>query len=201
MANIVRATVSIRGIRPLCWHAFGPQSIPLPGEEQEKTGVAGNDPEEWKRTVLMTSERQLYIPASYIFSMCRTAAKHTKSGRGTIMDKVGATLVVDDNRILATRDGKPLLVPFDPCPDPEHSVYIDICGVRNPATKARNVRYRVAASPGWELTFHLLFDKTIVNREQMKAVLNDAGTLVGLADGRGIGYGRFTVENFDCEDA
>lgn len=44
MGNILNATVSIKGIRPLLWHAFGPDAIPL--EKREKTGVAGNDPEE-----------------------------------------------------------------------------------------------------------------------------------------------------------
>jgi hypothetical protein len=32
--------------------------------------------------------------------------------------------------------------------------------------------------------------------EQMRAVFHDAGTLVGLADGRSVGYGRFEVLGF-----
>lgn len=40
------------------------------------------------------------------------------------------------------------------------------------------------------------WDKTLVSRDQMRAVLNDAGTLVGLGDGRSVGYGRFTVMAF-----
>jgi hypothetical protein len=66
----------------------------------------------------------------------------------------------------------------------------------NPSTRARNVRYRLAASAGWEATFELQWDKTVVPRDQMKAVVIPAGTLVGLGDGRSVGYGRFAVKAF-----
>jgi hypothetical protein len=36
----------------------------------------------------------------------------------------------------------------------------------------------------------LLFDKTIVSRSEMEAVVIDAGKLVGLADGRSLGFER-----------
>jgi CRISPR/Cas system endoribonuclease Cas6 (RAMP superfamily) len=73
-------------------------------------------------------------------------------------------------------------------------------GVRNPSTKARNVRYRVAASKGWTCTFHLLWDKTIVSRAEMETVLIDSGKLVGIGNGRGIGMGRFEVAEFTVID-
>lgn len=88
-----------------------------------------------------------------------------------------------------------------PINDVTKPVYIDVAGVRNPSTKARNVRYRLAASPGWNAIFTILWDKTIINRELMRAVVNDAGTLVGLADGRNVGYGRFEVVSFEELDA
>ena len=36
--NIMQAKVKIKGVRPLLWHHFGPDALPL--ERQEKTGVA-----------------------------------------------------------------------------------------------------------------------------------------------------------------
>lgn len=75
-----------------------------------------------------------------------------------------------------------------------------IASVRNPSTKARNIRYRVAASAGWKLSFNLLWDKTIVSRGEMEAVCRDAGVLVGLGDGRSIGFGRFEIEEFQIAD-
>lgn len=191
--NILTAKVTIKGVRPMWWHRFGPEALPL--EKQEKTGVAGNDPEEWKRTVTATADGQLYVDPSYVFGCLRDAARHTKKGKGSIQSLVAATLQVVDNLVMVDRflpDGLNSLAT-----DPTLPVYLDIRGVRNPSTKARNVRYRVAASPGWSCTFTIQFDKTVVDRNQMQAVVIDAGKLVGLGNGRSIGMGRFEVESFE----
>jgi len=197
MGNILTAQVSIRGTRPLFWHVFGPESLPL--EKQERAGVAGNNPEEWRKTVLFTKEGQLYLRPDYVFSCLRDAARYTKKGRGSIMKYVAATLQVTDDRILIVDRFIPNFnggLPKEMPTDPDLPVYLDIRGVRNPSTKARNVRYRVTCSPGWETSFNLLWDCTIVDRGQMQAVTIDAGRLVGLADGRSIGMGRFDVVEF-----
>lgn len=194
MGSLLTAEVEIRGTRPLWWHAFGPDALPL--EKQEKTGVAGHDPEEWRKTVLATGDGRLYLPPTYIFACIRDGAKYTKKGRGSIQATVAATLQVEDDIVYTDRvlpDGEP------PC-DPTQPVYLDVRGVRNPSTKARNVRYRVAASSGWTATFHLLWNKTIVSRGEMESAANDAGLLCGLGDGRSIGMGRFDVVRFDVAD-
>ena len=72
-------------------------------------------------------------------------------------------------------------------------VYLDVRSVRNPSTRGRNVRYRVAASPGWKTSFSISWDDTLLNENEMRAVLIDAGRFVGLGDGRSIGLGRFDV--------
>ena len=190
MGNLLTAKVSIAGERPLLFHHFGPDAIPL--EKQERTGVAGNDPEEWRKTVLMTKERQLYLLPSYAFGCIRDAAKYTKKGKGSIQVAMSATLQITDDLILVDR-----FVPPEPLPtDRTEEVYLDISSVRNPSTKARNVRYRVAAGTGWKADFNLMWDKTIISRAEMEAVLIDAGRLVGVGDGRSIGYGRFTLDSF-----
>lgn len=194
MGNIIAAEVLIKGLRPILWHAFGPDSIPL--VKGEKTGVAGNDPEEWRKTVLMTPDRQLYLLPTYIFGCLRDGAKYTKKGKGSIQSAVSATLQVADDLILVDR-----FVPVEPIPTERTlPVYMDISSVRNPATKARNVRYRIAAGSGWSLSFHLLWDKTIVSRGEMEAVCRDAGQLTGLGDGRSIGFGRFELLSFEVQD-
>jgi len=78
-------------------------------------------------------------------------------------------------------------------------VYLDVRSVRNPSTGARNVRYRVAASPGWKASFTPIWDNTVVDENQLQAVLRDAGQLVGIGDGRSIGFGRFQVSSFEME--
>jgi hypothetical protein len=205
MNNITLATVTVKGVRPLFWHKFGPDALPL--EKQERTGVAGNDPEEWRKTVLVTKTGQLYLEASYAFGALREAARYTKKNRGSIQSAVSATLQVTDDRILVDRffpgwpkDGQVFNVHTQEPPDQdfEAPVYLDVRGVRNPATKGRNVRYRIASSTGWICSFHLQFDKTIVSRAEMEAVVIDAGRLVGLGNGRAIGMGRFDVVSFDA---
>jgi len=194
MSNIVQAHVLIEGTRPLLWHAFGPDALPL--EKQEKTGVAGNDPEEWRKTVLALPNGQLYIKHTYIFGCMRDAARHSKRGRGSLQKYVAATLQVPMDVIII----KERYLPEEPETDPSLPVYLDIQGVVNPNTRSRNVRYRIAASPGWQAEFTLLWDMTVVSRGEMETVIIDAGRLVGVGDGRNLGYGRFNVLAFEVEN-
>ena len=190
MAKTVKALVEIRGTRPLLWDRFGPESIPL--ERKERTGVAGNDPEEWRLRVLMTSGRQLYLLPDYVFACIRDGAKYTKKGRATLQTQIQATLRVMDDKVLVDRK-----VPKEPLPrDPHHPVYLDIRAVRNPATKGRNIRYRVATAPAWTANFQIDWDATIVSSEEMKKIIVDAGALVGIGSGRAIGMGRFELRSF-----
>jgi hypothetical protein len=192
-SNIAQAQVSIKGTRPLLWHAFGPDSIPAEAGRKEKSGAAGNNPQEWRTTVLfMPESKQLYLRPTYVFGCLRDGAKHTPRKRGSLQPFVAATLQVLDDFILIDR-----FLPEEPIPtDVTNPVFLDIQGVRNPATKARNVRYRVGASTGWETSFKIMWDKTIVSRSEMESVCTDAGRFNGLGDGRSVGYGRFEIVKF-----
>lgn len=196
MSNLILATIKIRGTRTLLWNAFTPEAIPL--QKQEKSGVAGNNAEEWRKTVLMTEQRQLYLEPTYIFGCLRDGAKYTKKGRGSLQPLITATLQIMDSQVLVDRflpdEGKLSY-------DLHQPVYLDVRSTKNPATRARNVRYRVAASPDWKIEFKIEWDKTIVSRDEMKAVIIDAGRLVGIGDGRSIGFGRFTMEDFTVTEA
>lgn len=205
--NILQARVAIQGTRPLLFHHFGPDAIPL--EKQEKTGVAGHDPEEWRRTCLVTKDGQLFLPPTYIFGCMRDGSKYTKKGRGSIQKSVVATLQVTSDRVLIDRffPGFPNGQAFDaktaepPPNDGDLPVFMDIQSVRNPSTKGRNIRYRIAASKGWQCSFEIMWDKTIVSRNEIESVLIDSGRLVGLGDGRSIGLGRFDIESFQVEES
>lgn len=193
MTNMLISRVSITGNRPLLWHHFGPDSLPL--TKVERKGVAGNDPEEWKKTVLFDEDNQLYIEPSYIFACLRDGARYTKKGRGSLQSAVAATLQVLDDKILIDR-----YLPEEITTDPNKPVFLDIRSVKNPGTKARNIRYRVAASKDWHIIFNISWDKTIVSRDQIHAVIIDAGMYCGLGDGRSIGFGRFIVDKFEVQD-
>ncbi len=202
MSNVVRAVARISGTRPLFQHKFGPDALPL--EKKEKTGVAGHDPEEWRRTCMINKEGQLFVLPTYVFGCIREAAKFHKIGRKNASTFIQATLQVEEGRVLVDQffPGFPNGSKFDsatadvPSEDEDEPVYLDIRGVRNPSTRARNVRYRIAASAGWETEFTLLWDKTIVSTNMMESILIDAGKLIGIGNGRAIGMGRFDVESF-----
>lgn len=206
MGNILSASVTVKGTRPLWQHHFGPDAIPL--EKGERTGVAGNDPEEWRKTAMITKDGQLYLDPSYFFGSIREGARYTKKGRGSIQTAVTATLQIISDRILLDRfmPGFPnghvceLASLTPPESDPDAPVYLDVRSVVNPSTKGRNVRYRVAASAGWLCSFEMLWDKTIVSRGEMEAAVIDAGKLVGVGSGRKIGMGRFDVVEFTVND-
>lgn len=195
MGSVVQARVSIVGTRPLLFHHFTEDAIPL--ERGERTGVAGNDPEEWKRTVTALEDGRLYLDPTYIFGCLRGGAKFTKKGKGSVQSVVAATLQVVDDIILLDRT----MPEGTPPRDPRAPVYLDVRFVRNPSNRSANVRYRVACSAGWRASFGILWDSTIVARSVMQAVVIDAGRFVGLADGRAIGFGRFSVEGFEAEAA
>ena len=187
------ANVKIVGMRPLLWNHFSTESLPL--SKVEKKGVAGNNPEEWKKTVLHDTNKQLYLEPASIFGCIRDGAKYTKIGRGSLQPLVAATLQVLDPKILVNR-----YLPDEITADATQDVYLDVRSVKNPTTKGRNIRYRVAASTGWKLNFNIFWDKTIINRDQVHAIINDAGMYCGLGDGRSIGFGRFEVEEFRLEE-
>lgn len=203
MSNTVQFKVTIKGTRPLFFHKFGPDALPL--EKQEKTGVAGNNPSEWRKTVMVTKDGQLFLEPTYAFATVRAGAKYVPKGRGSIQVVVAATLQVTDNRILVDRyfPGYPNGHPFDvnqvdpPANDSDNPVYLDIRGVVNPSTKGRNVRYRIAAAPGWQCQFNIIFDKTVVSRAEMESAIINAGKLVGIGNARSIGMGRFDVIAFE----
>ena len=195
MSNILTATVTIKGTRPLIWNAFTLDAIPL--KKREKTGVAGNNPEEWKRTVLVTETGQLYLKPSYIFGCLRDGAKYTREGRSSLQTKLSASLQVLNQQVLVDRylpeDWSKLTT------DPAEAVYIDVRSVKNPTTRGRNIRYRLAASPNWRASFRISWDVTVINQGQMKAILYDSGQLCGLGDGRQIGFGRFEIVAFEID--
>jgi hypothetical protein len=150
--------------------------------------------------VLVTNDNQLYLEPAYIFGCLRDGAKYTPRRRGTLQPILASTLQVLDERVLvdrwlpATGGGSLPLIETEP-------VYLDVRSVRNPSTGARNVRYRVAVSPGWNVSFMVSWDNTLVSENELGAIVRDAGQFVGLGDGRSIGFGRFTVNAFQVEDS
>lgn len=210
MSNIVTAKVEVTGIRSLFFHSFDEETIPL--EKVEKTGVAGRDPWSWAKTTPIMPNGQLYLQPTQVFGAIRDGARHVKKGKGSLQPLVVATLQILDEIILVDRFLPPEATEFvlskGKVGDPQDvltrqmtaPVYLDVRKGKNPSTKAAMVLYRVAASPGWHVTFTLQWDRTVVATGQMQAILTDAGNLEGIGGGRKIGMGRFAVQSFHVSE-
>lgn len=191
--------VKIKGTKPILFHAFRIEAIS--NIAKEKSGSAGNDPEEWKYTVL-EKDNQLYVPASYIASCLKEASKHTKAGRGSIQKSFISCCTIMSELLMIDRylpEGWQKMTATEFPRNSNDAVYLDIRGVMNPNSKGRNVRYRVACSPGWKTEYEFEFDETIVSSAQVKNIIENSGKLVGIGDGRVLGYGRFIIEDIKIE--
>ena len=188
--TISTVEVKIKGIRPLLFNNFSIESIPL--KRTTKSGVAGNNPEEWKSSFCTTEEGQLYFEPSYIFSCLRSGGKYIPKSRGSMESDVAATLQVLSEKILLNRYVK---CKESITSNSANEVYIDIRPVSRRGVK--NIRYRLATMKGWESNFLLSWDSTLISIEQLHAICIEAGSFAGLGDGRKIGFGRFEVLSFE----
>lgn len=193
MTTFKKADLILEGIRPMLIHAFFVDALST--NKKEKTGSAGNDPEEWKRTIYFrTSDNQLYLPGTYFFSCFCYGAKHIKSGRGSIQPKMASTLQINEDKIFLNR-----FIPesWELTQDSDEPVYLDVRGVKNPTTRGKNARYRVALKKDWSCSLTISWDSSIISVGEMESSILHSGAYVGLGDGRNIGFGRFAIRSFE----
>lgn len=183
----ITAKISIQGIKPILFHTF---PIEVLSEKQSKTGQ-----DEWKSTVLMDHNRQLYVMGTYVRNAICDGGKEIKVGKGNLSKKISSTLEVDEINVLLDD----LFVPEEEnlLKISTEKVYLDVRSVVNPATKGRNLRYRIAAAAGWKCSFNISWDDYIASKEQVKTCVENGGAFQGIGDGRKIGFGRFKLISFE----
>jgi hypothetical protein len=186
---------TIKGISPLLFHKFNIEEVS--NKSKTKSGTAGNNPEEW-RTTAIAHGKQLYIPGYYLFSCLSEGGSYVKEGRGSIKKKLMGCLLVNTERFYLNYELPKEIHELDSSDIPRDSsqkIYLDIRAVKNPVTKGKNVRYRLALCPGWETSVMAQWDDTIISKDSIRQVIESAGKFVGLCDGRLLGYGRFSCED------
>lgn len=190
----IQAEISIEGTKPLLINTFPMDAL---SSSKSKSGTTGNDSSGWKNTVLMTPERELYIYNSYLVGSIVGGGKQIKVGKATLSKKVGSTLEIEEAHLMlglyVPEDDSILVNKID------ELVYLDMRSVVNPMTKGRNVRYRIACKPGWQVSTTLLWDNRVISPEDMKACVENAGLFDGIGDGRKIGFGRFKLLSFSVK--
>lgn len=165
--------VTIEGISPLLMHAY--PLVPIealekrPPEEQAEL-AAYRDPE----------TRELYIPGIAIQRALVSGASFSKGkGRASLQKVAAACLFVFPERVgLGTKD-----------------YAIDTRPVVVPATRGRVIRYRPRLDR-WRASFEIAYDPTLLTEVQLRRIVDDTGSRVGLLDFRPERkgpFGRFQV--------
>ena len=177
--SVQKVDVAIRGTAPLLMHSY--PMVPIEALEkkppQEQAELSSyRDPD----------SGDLYVPGIAIQRCLVAAAAYSKGkGRGTLQRPVAACVMVSPERCsTGTKtfvvDGRPVVVP---------------------ATKGRIVRYRPRLD-AWALAFVVEYDDTLITVTQLRRVVDDAGSRVGLLDFRPERkgpFGRFMVTRWEAE--
>jgi hypothetical protein len=162
--------VTLKGITPLLMHRFPLEPIEAiekkPAEEQAEY-AAYRHPE----------TRELYIPAVAIQRALIAGGAYVKrKGSGTMAKSVAACVMVNG-------DGEYVLLGTD-------KYKIDKRAVTIPATKGRIVRSRPRLDE-WQVSFELEYDDSLLSEPQMRAVVDNTCSRVGLLDFRPEKKGSF----------
>lgn len=172
---IERAAVIIEGLSPLLMHRYPLEPVEaiekMPPKEQAEIAAYR----------LPTGE--LFVPGLALQRCLVAAATYSKGkGRASLQKPVAACVLVNPMQLrLGTSDYE-----------------VDAQAVVVPATKGRIVRYRPRLDK-WRLDFELEWDPLLLTESQVRRIVDDGGTRVGLLDFRPERkgpYGRFVVVNW-----
>lgn len=172
-------SVTLNGVSPLLMHQFPMSPIEAlekkPKEEQAEY-AAYRDPDTGK----------LYVPGVCIQRALVAAAAFSKGkGRASLQKNVAAGVMVEPER----------------CDLGVKEYEIDARPVVVPATKGRVIRYRPRLN-SWGTSFSVEYDETLLSEPQLRKIVDDAGSRVGLLDFRPERkgpFGRFMVTNWNSK--
>jgi hypothetical protein len=153
--------VKIKGISALLMHSFPMvpvEAIEKKTPEEQAEIAAYRDPD----------TKELYVPAMAVQRALVSAASFSKGkGRSTLQRPVAACVMVSPERLGLGTDK------YD----------IDTRPVVVPATKGRVLRHRPRFND-WQLSFTIEFDDVLLTETQLRRILDDMGSRVGLLDFR-----------------
>ena len=139
---------------------------------------------EWKLSLYHDKKLGPYLPTTNIRSAIVNGGKINKLG----------SAIQKGTLILADRAAVNYKGPRDPDELWDSQAYTDCRSVV--VGQSRLMRYRPVFET-WSLEFELLYDTTVLDREQIEQALGNAGRLIGLGDYRpecGGPFGRFLAE-------
>jgi hypothetical protein len=169
--NEQKVEVTIRGASPLLMHSF--PLVPIEALDKKP-------PVEQAELAAYKAHEKYYVPGVNVQRCLVSAASYSKGkGRGNLSRVVAACVGVEPEFAVLTPqeyevDSRPVVVP---------------------ATKGRILRHRPRFDK-WELDLTISFDGDLLTEQQLRRVVDDAGSRVGLLDFRPEKrgpFGRFIV--------
>lgn len=182
----------VEGTSPLLQHRYPMPDFASLSKGGKKSTGAKDYSEEWKDSLYVTKDGQIYQPASHFeLSMTKAAAGFKVAGkRGkSYKDLVAANMFIDPQEILFG-----IQAPTELDLDADKQLYLDFRPVV--IQRARVTRLRPAFKAGWRLDFTI----NVIDDELPSDILQDilvlAGKAVGVGDYRPK-FGRFAVQHFE----
>ena len=174
----------ITGVSPLLMHAY--PLVPIealekkPPEEQAKLAAY------WIPSNATSGKPgNLYLPAVALQRALVAGAAYSKGkGRASLQKPAAACLLITEEYLdLGTKQYE-----------------VDTRPVVIPATKGRVLRYRPRLDK-WAVVFRLDYDDTLLSAKQVRQIVDDTGSHVGLLDFRPEKkgpFGRFVVDSWEA---
>ena len=175
--GIQKVDVGIKGVYAILMHRFPLEPV---------LAIEKKTPEEQcEIAAYRTTKGELFIPGVNLQRAFIAGATFSKGkGRATLQKPVAACVFVTPEHLIL---------------DPQE-YNIDSRAVVVPATKGRIVRHRPRVEEGWTLEFTLEFDDALLMEKQLRTVIDDTGSLVGIGDFRPEKkgpFGRFMVTKWE----
>jgi len=172
--------VGIEGISPLLMHSYPME--PIEGlDKMSKEDQA-------KHAEYRNPDGKLYIPGVAMQRALVAGAAYSKGkGRASLAKVAAACMMVSPEYLIL----KP------------QEYNIDSRRVVIRATGGSVIRHRPRFEKGWEVSFDLEYDNTMIKEEQARRVVDDTGKLVGILDFRPAckgPFGRFMVTSWHKVD-
>jgi hypothetical protein len=169
MNNTIKVT--IRGISPLLMHKF--PLIPIEAMQKQ------TPQEQAEHAAYRDKDGNLIIPGVNVLRAIIGAAAYTKGkGRASLQKQAAACVQIQETELPVGKNYE-----------------IDARPVVIAATKGRIVRYRPRINE-WQVTFHVDYDPTLISEKELRQIVDDTGSRVGLLDFRPERkgpFGRFMV--------
>lgn len=167
--------ITIESVSALLMHAY--PLVPIQAFEKL------SKEEQAEHAAYRTKEKELYIPGISLQRAFISGASYSKGkGRSSLVKQAAACINVDPEYVLLG----------------VKSYDIDTRPIVNPTTKGRVLRHRPRFDK-WKVSFTVKYDPTLLTEQQLRTIIDDTGSRVGVLDFRPEKkgpFGRFSVTSW-----